>query len=144
MQAVADHLSSGISALAGRVEGAAQLEHLRANNQLGQVGLSAFVIPMGMRGGAVDAATGLFRQGLERVVGVVLVHRHAGDATGKKGVETIEPLVEAVVRRIAGWTPDDMFGTFRLLRGELVAMLQGGTMIYQLDFAVEDQLRIAE
>lgn len=141
MQAVADRLAE-LPELAGRVAGAARLEALRAGNLLGQVGLNAFVIPMGMRGGAADAATGLFRQGLERVVGVVLVQRNAGDATGQRGVETIEPLIEAVVGHIAGWAPDTMFGVFRLLRGELVAMLQGGTLIYQLDFAVEDQLRI--
>lgn len=143
MQAVADRLA-GVPALAGRIAGAAKLEQLRASGHLGQsAGAQAFVVPLGLQGGAADAVTGLFRQALDRVVGVVLVHRHAGDAAGAKGVESIEPLIEAVIEHVAGWGPEDATGSFRLLRGELVAMQAGGTLIYQLDFSLDDQLRIA-
>ena len=142
MQAVADRLTDGIPKLKDRIFGAARLETLRASNALATVSPAAFVIPVGLRGGPADAVTGLFRQGLDRVVGVVLVYRHSGDATGGKAVETSEPLIEDVVNLIAGWGPDDAIGVFRLLTGELVAMLPGGVLVYQLNFLLDDQLRI--
>lgn len=130
-----------IPALASRVFGAAKLGELTERGSIGTVGTAAFVLPLGLRGGAADVATGLFRQPLDRLVGIVLVVRNVGDATGAKAMTELDPLVEAVIQLLAGWGPDDIFGVFTLARGELVS-IDKGTITYQLDFAIEDQLRI--
>ena len=46
-------------------------------------------------------------------------------------------LIEAIV----GWAPENSVGVFRFVRAELVSSSQG-TFIYQIDFAIADQLRI--
>ena len=140
MQAVKDRLEV-IPALAGRVQGAAKLAELTARGPAAQADRAAFVLPLGLRGGRADAATGLYRQAVDRLVGVVLMVRNLGDATGEKATADLEPLIDAVITAIAGWAPDDAVGTYTLARGELVS-IAAGTITYQLDFALEDQLRI--
>lgn len=132
-----------IPVLAGRVHGAARLATLLSTGGLPQVTPAAFVLPLGIRGGTPDAVTGLYRQGIDRLWGVLLAARHAGDATGAAAHADLEPLIEATIAAIAGWGPDDAFGTFRLVKGELASLSAGGALTYQLDFAIEDQLRIA-
>lgn len=139
MKAVIDRLET-IPTLAKRVYGAAKLGELTGRGSIATIGTGAFVLPLGLRGGAADAATGLYRQMLDRLVGVVLVVRNQGDATGAKALTELDPLIEAVIQLLAGWGPDDNF-VFTLARGELVS-IESGTITYQLDFAIEDQLRI--
>ena len=130
--------------LAGRIQTAAKFSALLAANQLAQAaqaGAAAFVLPIGLRGGAATAATGVFRQSVEWSVGIVLVVRAAGDATGGDGVVKLGPLIDAVIGVLAGWGPEDAIGIYRVSRGELLS-LTGGTLVYQLDFAIDDQLRI--
>lgn len=138
---VADRLKT-IPALANRVFGAARLAELLKQGAVPQATPVAFVIPLGLRGVSPDAVSGLFRQGLQRLVGVVLVVRNVGDGTGEKALVELDPLIEAVIDLLAGWAPDEAFGVFTLARGELVS-IEAGTIIYQLDFAIDDQLRIA-
>lgn len=140
MQSVKD-LVAEIPALAGRVHGAAKLAELTKGNSLTQVAPAAFVLPLGLQGGAVSAATGLYVQAVDRLVGVVLVVRNLGDATGEKAVGELDPLVDAVIDAVCGWAPPSAIGVFKLQRGELVS-IAGGTITYQLDFALDDQLRI--
>jgi hypothetical protein len=141
MKAVIDRLGS-IPTLARRVYGAAKLGDLTKRGTMATVGTGAFVLPLGLRGGTADAATGLFRQPLERLVGIVLVVTNKGDATGDKAMIELDPLVDAVIELLAGWGPDeDGFGVLALARGELVS-IESGTITYQLDFAIEQQLRI--
>ncbi|RIA44046.1 hypothetical protein DFR49_2282 [Hephaestia caeni] len=140
--AVMDRVALAAPVLAGRVHSAAKLSEVMQRNQLPQVTPAAFVLPLGLQGGAADAVTGLYRQSVSHVVGVLLAVRAAGDATGAAGLATLDPLIDAVVGGIAGWTPDDdTIGVFTLSRGELLS-LSAGTLTYQLDFAIEDQLRI--
>jgi hypothetical protein len=134
-------LVGGIPALAGRVYGAAKLSELMARNALPQVCPAAFTLPLGLRGGQADAVTGLYRQAIEWLEGVLLVTRAAGDATGAAALDQLEPLITDVINAVAGVGPEDGFGVYVLRRGELVS-LQQGTLTYQLDFAIEDQLRI--
>lgn len=126
---------------AGKVDEAAKLSELMSRNQLPPVTPAAFVIPLALRGGRADAATGLFRQAVEHVVSVIIVVRVAGDATGRQGKQLLEPLKWKVIEAIAGWGPDEAIGVFRLARGEL-ATLASGAIVYQLDFILDDQLRI--
>lgn len=136
-----------VAALSGRIEPAASLSALMQRNQLPQVTPAAFVLPLGLRGGKADAAANIFRQQLNEVLGIVLILRTAGDATGAKGSDPLTALRNEVIRRIVGWSPpshwraDDTLAPFTLSRGELVT-LSAGALVYQLDFAVEDQLRI--
>jgi hypothetical protein len=140
MKAVIDLLGT-LPVLTRHVHGAATLGELTKRGALVQSGAAAFVLPLGFRGGAADAATGLYRQPIERLVGVVLAIRNVGDATGDKAWIELEPLIWDVIQLLAGWGPDEVFGVFTLARGELIS-IDAGTITYQLDFAIEDQLRI--
>jgi hypothetical protein len=130
-----------VEGLHGRVFGAAQLTKLVEANQLGTVSPAAYTLPLGVSGGAGEAATGLYRQQVEWLDGVVLVVKVAGDLTGAKALDLIEPLVIATINAVAGQDVADMIGTYRLAKGELFR-LAAGVLSYQLDFAIEDQLRI--
>lgn len=140
IDAVATRIAAIVPSLTGRVEGAAQLADLMARNALPQVTPAAFVVPLGLQGGAVSAATGLHIQMCEEVVGVVIALR-SFSATGGEAMPELDALIRAVVHAVAGWAPGDAIGAFRLLRGGLLSM-RTGTMLYQLDFALPDQLRI--
>jgi hypothetical protein len=143
MTTIVDRLGA-VPALAGRIQTAAKFSALLQANQLAQAaltGAAAFVLPIGLIGGAATAATGVFRQQVEWTVGVALVVRAAGDATGADGVVQLTPLIDDVISAIAGWGPDEAVGVYRVSRGELLS-LTGGTLIYQLDFSIDDQLRI--
>jgi hypothetical protein len=140
MQRVRD-LVGAVPALTGRVHGAAQLGHLHERGAMATAAPAAFVFGMGLTGGAADVATGMFRQQLERFVSVVLVARHAGDATGQKAGDQIDELKEEVILAVAGEDAGDAIGVFVVRKGELIS-LAAGAATYQLDFAISDQLRI--
>lgn len=132
-----------VPGFSGRVYSAARLAAVSGAGGYLQVAPCAFVLPIGLSGGPADAVTGLFRQPIERIEGVLLVVRAADDVTGGAGLVQLEPLIEAVVAAVVGSAPDDeIVGTWRLVKGEL-AQIAGGVLTYQLDFAIEDQLRIA-
>lgn len=133
---------SQIPALAGRVQGAAKLADLTKRGAGITADVAAFVLGLGLRGSPPDAVTGIYRQPIERLVGVVLMVRNLGDATGDKAAIEMDALVDEVVQAIAGVEAEGAIGVFALVRGELVDIV-AGTITYQLDFAVEDQLRIA-
>jgi hypothetical protein len=65
----------------------------------------------------------------------------AGDALGDRGLDEVTPLVRSVIEAVVGWGPATAPGVFVLSRGELVGS-QDSTLIYQLDFSLDDQLRI--
>jgi len=127
--------------LAGRVEGAGELTALVRERALPQMTPAAFVLPLGLRAGAADSVSGLFRQLADEVVAVVLVVEVAGDVTGGAALPTIDALVAGVIDGVCGWKPAGEIGSFRLDRGRLVAV-DRGVVIYQLDFAIPRQLRI--
>jgi hypothetical protein len=130
-----------VPALAGRIEGAAELAALVRDGALPQVMPAAFVIPLGLQGGRADVATAIFRQPYVEVVAVVLVVEAAGDATGAIALPELGTLIDAAVPAIAGWAPDTAPGVFELRRGALVS-LTAGAVIYQLEFGLNNQLRI--
>lgn len=133
-------ISALVGALAGRIEGAAEFAAVMKSNALPQVTPAAFVLPLGLHGGQADAAAGAYTQPLERVFGVVLVMRNAG-RTGEDAIDPLDTLIEETVTALAGWGPAGAVGVFRLVRGALVSMA-AGTVVYQLDFAISDQVRI--
>lgn len=129
-----------VPALTGRVHSAAKLAQLRQQNQLPQNCPAAFVLPTGLRAGRANAATGLFRQPVEWFESVVLAVRAQNDATGAAALTQIEPIIMATIGAVAGEDHPDRIGVYVLASGDLLS-LDAGLLIYQLDFAIEDQLR---
>jgi hypothetical protein len=124
------------------VEGAAELAALMKANALPQAdGVSAFVLPTGLRGGQVTSATEIFAQHVEESVSVLLSLRNAG-RTGTKALERIEPQIEAVLAAICGWGPQDAPGVFRLVKAGTVSMA-AGSFTYVIELSISDQLRIS-
>lgn len=141
LDAIRERIEALVPVLAGRIENAAQFATLVERNQLPQVTPAAFVLPGGLRGGAADMATGIFRQNFDEMVSVVLADRVAADPKGGKALDGITPMVRDVVDAICGWGPDDAIGIFTLGSGELVGST-AGVLVFQLDFNLSDQLRI--
>ncbi len=130
-----------VSALQG-IDEAADLSALIAKQQLPQRSPWAYVLPLGFNGGVGDAAAGIYRQPFDQVIAVVLVVQALDDPKARKALATIDDLEMQLLARICGWAPADVAGVFRALRGRLVSVA-GGLVIYQIDFALQDQLRIA-
>lgn len=127
--------------LAGRLEGAAKFGELVEHKRLPQVTPAGFVLPGGMTGGRAQLSTGKFIQDFRESVTVVLVLRTAGDPLAFREIDEAKPIVRQVVEAVCGWGPDDAPGVFVLERAELVGASQG-TLVFEMSFALDDQLRI--
>lgn len=139
--AVAQRIAARVPELAGRMSGAADLADLQRRNALPQVTPAGFVLPLGLRGGAVRAASGLFVQDVEELVGVLLVLRSFQRTGGEAGaLADLESLIDGVARAVTGWAPAEAPGVFALRAGRMVSM-SAGTMAWQIDFALARQLR---
>jgi len=134
-------LNDKVPDLIHRIEGAAELSALVRSKSLPNELPFAFVLPLGLRGGANEVTAGLYRQIVDDTISVVLLVEAAGDHSGEKALPEIDALKEAIINAVCGWAPADAFGVFRVTRGALVS-LNAGTVIYQLDFSISDQLRI--
>ena len=133
-------LQERVSDLSGRIEGAAHLAQLQAQNKFPTVTPAANVISSGLQGGVPDAASGIFRQSFDETIAVILTFRNT-PGKGARALDKVESVKRAVIEAVCGWAPDDLLGVFRLARGGIVSFT-GGTLIYQIEFAVGDQLRI--
>jgi len=122
------------------VEGAAAFATIVERRAWPQVTPAAYVVPEGLRGLAPSAGAGAFVQPTQESVSVLLVVR-PHDRVGAAGIEPIEALKRAVLRAVAGWGPQDAMGQFRLTRGA-TRDISGGAIVYQIEFAIDDQLRI--
>lgn len=144
---VIDRLKERVPQIKGRVEGAASLVQLMQENRLPQHTPAANVISSGLQGGQAQAGTGLFTQAVEEIVSVFLTFRNVEGAR-QRAVDQYLPVRREVIAALCGWAPatglaeeEEPLGVFRLRSGQVVRM-QAGTLIYQLDFAIGDQLRI--
>jgi hypothetical protein len=137
---VIDRLKERVPQLASRVEGAAHLAQMMAANQLPQVTPAANVIATGLSGGTPDAAAGVFRQAYDETVTVYLTFRNV-QGPGGNALDLFDEVKWAVIAALCGWGPETAVGVFRLVRGQVVNMATG-TLLYQIDFALGDQLRI--
>lgn len=124
----------------GRIEGAMELADMMRRKALPQVTPAAHVVPLGLVGREGDSANIVFTQMVDEAVGVLITLR-THSATGARATDTLEGLISATLAGLCGWGPDTAVGVLRLLRGQLVSM-DAGTLVYQLDFALMDQLRI--
>ena len=133
-------IEAQVPVLAGRVEGAADLAELTRKGAWPQASPAAHLIPLGLQGLGAYSATGAFTQILREMVSVVLTLRTYDRAAGDDLPELHE-LIQAVLQAVAGWGPDGSVGVFELARGSLIHN-RDGRLVYQLDFAIDDQLRI--
>jgi len=134
-------LKDRVTDLAGRIDTASAFARLVEHKQLPQQTPAAFVLPGSISGGLAQLASGLFRQAVTETVSIVLCVRVAGDARGDRSIDEITPLLRSVVGAICGWAPANCPGQFVLLSGQLVGT-QDSCLVYQLDFSLDDQLRI--
>lgn len=119
---------------------AADLVQLIAANNLPNFTPAAHVVASGLQGGAVESSVGVFRQSVDEQIGVLLSFRNA-PGTGARALDSVDTVRAAVIEALCGWGPEGVIGTFRLIRGRVVNMA-AGTLVYQIDFAIGDQLRI--
>lgn len=140
IEAVISRLQERVQALNNRTEGAAQFAALMQSNSLPQQTPAAHVIPLGLQGGKSEAAASAFLQRYVEAIAVILTVR-SHSATGKRSLSSIDTLIWEVVEALAGWAPGAEIGVFELARAQLVSM-QTGTLVYQIEFRINDQLRI--
>jgi hypothetical protein len=142
--AVADRINAQVAALKDRIEYVAALAALVAEGAMPQREVAAFVVPLGFDDKGGDSAAGLHTQIISSGIGVILCIKAAGDPRARKALPTIDALEVAVVNTLAGWAPgDDVAGVLRVTRGRLVSVTKG-LVIYQIDFELTDQLRVAQ
>lgn len=123
------------------IEEAADLAALIQAGQTPQRSPWAYVLPFGFNGGPADVSANAFRQPFEPVIGVVFVVQALDDPKARKALATIDQLEQDTLAAICGWAPVGAIGVFRALRGRLVSVADG-LVIYQIDFALQNQLRI--
>lgn len=134
-------LDAQVPDLSGKVDGAAAFSAMMKGGRGPHNMPAAFVLPLGLQGGRAEASSGFFTQLYAESVAVVLFLQ-ATDPQAKRALDRLPSLIREVIRAIAGWAPADTAGVFGLSRGALVGV-QGGRLAYQIDFSIQDQLRIA-
>ena len=134
-------LVKAIPAFQGRVQGALQLARLQSQNQLPQTTPAAFVIPTGLTGGRVDAVTGLYRQTVGESVAVVVVIRSADDPRSTRAMDPLSAVCWEVIHALSGIEMGEISGQLQFRRGFLVSLADSAA-VYQLDFDLQDQMRI--
>lgn len=122
------------------IKGVADFTALLKQNALPQQTPAAHVVPTGIRGGKPDVSAGVFTQPTTEAIAVILTLR-SNDQAGERALGDVGALVEKVIAGLAGWAPSDELGVFQLERGSVLD-LSAGTLVYQLDFSISDQLRI--
>lgn len=128
-------------ALHGRVQGAAELAELARREAWPQGSVAAFVLPLGLVGRSDgEASAGAYTQIVDELFGVVLFLRAAGDITGGKSLPRLDALIWTIIGAVAGQDTDEAIGVFALRRGQLLKA-DAGVVLYQLDFALQLQVR---
>lgn len=122
------------------VEDATAFAALVQSGRLPMQSPAAHVIPGGMQGGRVEAMTGLFIQDTVEIVTVILSVTVAGQ-TGTGRVPDLHALLQRVIAALVGWAPEVDGPAFELRRVAAPAM-NAGAVVYQIDFSIQDQLRI--
>lgn len=140
IDAVITRLGAEVPEFAGRIEGGRGFVELIRARKLPVHSIAAYVFPSGIAAARPDAAAGAYTQMLSHRVSVVLFVQSL-DRTGRAALDRIDTVLDRVIRAVAGWAPGDEVGVFRFERGQLVEA-GAGRLAYQLDFAIDDQMRI--
>lgn len=135
-------ISDRVSSLAGRVQAAADMSDMIRRQQLPQSPAAAFVLPLGLTPRSDgEAGAGAFTQAIDESFAVVLVVQTSGDGSGAKTAPKAEVLVWDVIQAVCGTDDPAAIGVYRLSRGRLIEVT-AGAVFYQLDFAIQRQIRV--
>jgi len=126
----------------GKLDEVMDLAELIDQGALPQRSPAGFVVPLGFDGRTPEDAAGLYVQKRVDGIAVVLVISAKGDPKAKRALEKIDELEPLVCHAVCGWVPEGASGDVNARRGRLVSV-QNGVVIYQIDFEVQNQLRIA-
>lgn len=137
---VITRIEAEVPELSGRVDGGRAFVDLIRSRKAPAQSVAAYVFPSGIQGGRADAATGVYSQMLTHRTSVVIFVQ-SFDRTGATALDKIDQFLMRVVRAVAGWAPGDEVGVHRFERGQLIES-GAGRLAYQLDFSIDDQLRI--
>lgn len=140
-------LEERVEELAGRLYGAGPLGKFVDQDVAPVQQSHGYVVLGGLQGGKADVATGYFHQHFMETVSVFVVERHAGDATGEKAMAKMSPLIRKVIFAICGWCPGEgtdgeALGVFVLGNAYPLGFKDGGMLLSEIQFALNDQLRI--
>lgn len=141
MQDIIDRLKTEVPAL-GAIEGAIELAALLGSKPQAHAKPRAHVVPMGLKGGALQSGTGDFTQDIDVAFTVFLTFSAVADPRGQKAAVDVHALQTLVLAALCGWAPEDAVGVVRLLRAAPID-LRPGVLVYAIEFAVQDQLRIS-
>lgn len=130
-------LKAQVPDLGNRVEGAASLAAMMTSNVPPQVGRIAHVIPGGIAGRDVQALTGIYRQGVDRLPEVILTI-NAGQAGAR--VDEAEELMDAMILSLVGWQPPEARAPLTFRRQQLLSA-QAGVFRWQMTFSAPYELR---
>lgn len=135
-------LSAQVPELAS-VKGASELAALLAAPPQVWARPQAHVVPMGIRGGPVQSAAGMYVQATDVSFSVYLAFPAHNDAKGARAMTDVAAVQNKVITSLCGWVPEgqDVDGEVRLARAYL-AELKPGLLVYAIDFTVPDQMRI--
>ena len=125
----------------GAVEGAVELSALMAAKPQARPKPMAHVVPTGLRATGGEASAGAFTQMVDQVFAVFLTLSTVNDPTGAKAQASLDALILEVILALAGWGPEAAVGVFRLLRAAPLK-IEAGVIVYTIEFAISDQLRI--
>lgn len=140
IDAVIARLESQIPELEHRVQGAGHMAELARSGGLPQVTPAAHVVPLGIRPSPANGGSGSYTQEIAEMIGVILTIRdHSAEA--KRVLADLRGFIFRIIEAIAGWVPPGGVSNFTFARAELAGSSKG-TFIYQIDFAISDQLRI--
>jgi hypothetical protein len=141
MKEIIERLQAGVPEL-GKVEGAIELAALMASKPQAHAKPRAHVVPMGLKGGALENGTGDFTQDIDVAFTVFLTFSAVADPRGQKAAVDVHALQTSVLEALCGWGPEDAVGVVRLVRAAPID-LRPGALVYAIEFAIQDQLRIA-
>ncbi|ALF02053.1 MULTISPECIES: phage tail terminator protein [Salipiger] len=140
LELVVARLEAEIAELAHRIDGAAEFTRMMETKTLPSGGVRAYVLPTGIRGQRGDAVTGAFTQPITRTIAVVLLTRSV-DAAGERALSRLGAFVDEIIATLAGWAPSDEVGVFELRQASIIPT-EHGLLGYQIEFSINDQLRI--
>ena len=125
------------------VKGAIELAALLTNPPQVWSKPQAHVVPIGIRGGQVQSASGMYVQATDVSFSVYLAFPAHSDAKGARAMVNVADVQNKVITALCGWVPDgqDVDGDVRLSRAYL-AELKPGLLVYAIEFTVPDQIRI--
>ena len=127
----------------GEIAGAIELAALLDSKPQPRPKPMAHVVPMGLRGGAADAASGVFRQQVDVMFAVFVTIASVNDPKGARAISTVDGLLADIIDALAGWGPADAPGVLRLVRSA-PQQFAPGALVYAVEFAIQDQLRITQ